>query len=60
MYLCLVVASSPVSDGFSDVWCTLLQMYSAISAEIPLPTDPVNFKADLYKGCVDTEKVFPQ
>jgi hypothetical protein len=32
-------------------------MYSAISAEVPLPDDPVNFKADLYKGCVDTEKV---
>jgi nicotinamidase-related amidase len=35
----------------------LTEMYSAISAEIPLPTDPVNFKADLYKGCVDTEKL---
>lgn len=32
-------------------------MYSAISAEVPLPTDPTNFNADLYKGCVDTEKL---
>mmetsp|Transcript_7811 Transcript_7811/g.13163 ORF Transcript_7811/g.13163 Transcript_7811/m.13163 type:complete len:294 (+) Transcript_7811:100-981(+) len=35
----------------------LTEMYSAISAEVPLPDDPVNFKAELYDGCVDTEKL---
>jgi len=35
----------------------LTEMYSAISAEVPAPNDLVNFKTDLYRGCVDTEKL---
>jgi hypothetical protein len=35
----------------------LTEMYSAISAEIPVAENSDNFNADLFNGCIDTEKV---
>eukprot|EP00341_Mesodinium_pulex_P004373 CAMPEP_0116973156 /NCGR_PEP_ID=MMETSP0467-20121206/54311_1 /TAXON_ID=283647 /ORGANISM="Mesodinium pulex, Strain SPMC105" /LENGTH=89 /DNA_ID=CAMNT_0004664867 /DNA_START=380 /DNA_END=646 /DNA_ORIENTATION=- len=35
----------------------LTEMYSAISAEIPVPEIGDNFNTELFNGCIDTEKL---
>lgn len=35
----------------------LTEMYSAISAEVPVPEIGDNFNAELFNGCINTEKV---